>query len=210
MTKNTRFSMALAATTVLFSGSMANADIIFSDDFESGLGAWIGKNGGPHTGMIVSDPLGGTNNVLTFTGLVAAGDMFTAESLNLDASKTYRLSLDYLGLEGPYTRAGDTGGYVGFSVGTPGVHSWQWATGTVSGASDVLIDDGQWRTYAFDFTVNDIGIGSSVRLMLEDFSGSGGVAGDAFFDNISIATIPAPASAFALAGLALVGGRKRR
>jgi hypothetical protein len=202
--------VALAATTVLLSAGLANADVIFGDDFESGLGNWIGKNGGAHQGMIVADPLGGSNNVLTFSGLNAGGDMFTVDSLELDASDTYRLSFDYLGLEGPHTLTGDTGGYVGFSVSTPGTHSWQWATGTVSGASDVLIDDGQWRSYAFDFTRDDLGIGSSVRLMLEDFSGSGGVAGDAFFDNITIATVPAPASAFALAGLALIGGRKRR
>jgi len=206
----TRNRVGFAFAAAVFSAGLANADIIFGDNFESGLDAWVGKNGGAHHGMIVADPLGGGNHALTFTGLNAGGDMFTEDSLELEGSDTYRLSFDYLGLAGANSIVGDTGGYVGFSMDTPGTHQWKWATGTVSGASDVLVDDGQWHSYAFDFTGSDLGIGSEVRLMLEDFSGSGGVAGDAFFDNISIATIPAPASAFALAGLALVGGRRRR
>jgi len=61
------------------------------------------------------------------------------------------------------------------------------------------------------FTVADLGIGNTVRLMLEDFSGSGGGSGDALFDNFQIATTPVPApGAIALLGLGGLLTTKRR
>ena len=190
-------TLAFASAT-----SISHADIVFSDDFESGLSLWTGKDNGAHHGMIVDDPFGGLNSVLTFNGLNAGGDIFT-DSLTLNANQSYRFSFDYLGLPEDRSSASDTGGYVGFSVGTPSTHSWMWATGTVSNASDVLVDDGQWHSYDFDFTTADIGIGESLRVMVEDFSGSRGTHGDAFFDNFTIEAVPAPGTA-ALLGLELI------
>ncbi|MBL4808859.1 MAG: PEP-CTERM sorting domain-containing protein [Phycisphaerales bacterium] len=209
---NTTTSIAIAALTCAAVSSIASAGVIFSDNFESGLGLWTGKNGGPHSGILVNDPLGSSNTVLKFSQLIYAGDMFTVDALTLDPNETYRLSFDYLGLNNEFGQNNnDTGGYVGFSVDMPGSHSWHWATGSVSGASDVLIDDGQWNSYAFDFTVADLGIGNTVRLMLEDFSGSGGGSGDALFDNFQIATTPVPApGAIALLGLGGLLTTKRR
>ena len=46
--------------------------------------------------------------------------------------------------------------------------------------------------------------------MLEDFSGGGGVAGDAYFDNIMIQSVPAPASLACLMGVAGISTRRRR
>ena len=97
-------------------------------------------------------------------------------------------------------------------MGTPSTHSWKWATGSVSGASDVLIDDGQWHSYAFDFTSADIAIGDSMRLMLEDFSGSRGYSGDAYFDNFVFgpASVPTPGTAAVLGVLGLITAKRRR
>lgn len=191
-----------AITAAAIAANAANADVLFSDDFESGLGQWTGKDFGAHHGVLVIDPFDNQNTALSFSALNAAGDIFSSDVLTLDPNETYKLSFDYLGLQNLFAPNDNTGGYVGFSVDAPGSHSWHWATGSVSNASDVLIDDGQWHSYDFEFTTADLAIGNSVRLMLEDFSGSAGTFGDAYFDNITVgpATIPAP-SAFALLGL---------
>jgi len=209
---NNKPCITIAAITFASLASISSADILFSDNFESGLNQWTGKNNGPHGGTLVIDPFDQSNTVLSFNRTIAAGDIFTADALTLDPNETYRLSFDYLGLAKNETVQGDNGGYVGFSVDMPGLHRWKWATGTVSGASDVLIDDGQWRNYNFEFTAADLGIGNTLRLMLEDFSGSQGTFGDAYFDNIFVgpATVPTP-SAVALLGLGgLITARRRR
>jgi hypothetical protein len=209
-TMSTKNRMVITTLVISATAAMAQADVVFSDDFESGLGLWTGKNGRAHSGVIVDDPFGGLNSVLSFKGLKAGGDMFTQNAFSLNSEQSYRISFDYLGLATERTRVGDSGGYVGFSVGTPSRHSWQWATGSVSGADDVLIDDGQWHSYEFDFTTADLGIGPDVRLMLEDFSGSRGVSGDAFFDNFAIAAVPTPGTAALLGIGGFVALRRRR
>jgi len=209
---NSKACITIAAITFASMTSISSADILFSDNFESGLNQWTGKNGGSNGGALVIDPFDNTNTVLSFNRTTAAGDIFTANALTFDPNETYRLSFDYLGLAQEASNPNDTGGYVGFAVDMPGRHSWQWATGTVSGANDVLIDDGQWRNYNFEFTTADLGIGNSLRLMLEDFSGSRGTFGDAYFDNIQVspATVPAP-GAIALLGIGgLITARRRR
>lgn len=205
-------SSVIAFGTFFVSAGLAQGDVIFQDSFENGLGQWTGKNGGTHQGVLVIDPLDSGNTVLSFNGLAAGGDVFTFESFILNPQITYELSFDYLGLTQEGSRQNDTGGYVGFSVDMPGTHSWHWATGNASGAQDVLIDDGQWRSYSFEFTSADLGIGENVRLMLEDFSGSGGRGGDAFFDNIYFApaSIPAPGTAMVLGLGGLIAIRRRR
>lgn len=210
-TARTTTRTLIAAIALGSAAAASQADIVFQDDFESGLSLWTGKNGGIHHGVLVNDPLGGLNTVLSFNGLNAGGDMFSETPISLGSNQSYRLSFDYLGLTNQYSNASDTGGYVGFSVGTPNTHRWKWATGSVSGADDVLIDDGAWHSYQFDFTTADLGLGSDVRLMVEDFSGSGGSAGDAFFDNFAIATVPSPGTAalFGIGGMLAITRHRR-
>jgi hypothetical protein len=209
-TMSLKKSTFIASITIAAVSTVSLGDIVLSDDFESGLALWTGKNGGAHYGVVVSDPFDSLNSVLSFNGKRSGGDMFSIDSVSLAPEQSYQISFDYLGLAQERSRDNDTGGYVGFSVGTPSRHSWQWATGTVSGASDVLIDDGKWHSYNFEFTSADLGIGSEVRLMLEDFSGSGGVSGDAYFDNFSVSQVPAPATAALLALGGLYTARRRR
>ena len=207
-----RTPIVLAVCTLVGSAGLANADVIFQDSFENGLSQWGGKNGGAHHGILVIDPFDSNNTVLSFNQLIAGGDLFTLDAFSLSLDQSYQLSFDYLGLAQERSRAGDTGGYVGFSVDMPGNHSWHWATGSASGSQDVLIDNGRWNSYTFEFTSADIGIGESVRLMLEDFSGSRGVSGDAFFDNIYFApaSIPAPGTAMVIGLGGLLAIRRRR
>ncbi len=207
---NSNSRIMLGALALASVACASHADIVYSEDFESGLSLWTGKQGGAHSGLIVSDPLNDFNNVLSFSGLVGGGDMFSQDLIELGADQSYRISFDYLGLPTRLTRDNDSGGYVGFSGSNTSSHSWLWATGSASGASDVLVDDGQWHSYQFDFTTANLGVGDSVRLMLEDFSGSGGVSGDAFFDNLEIATVPGPATAVLLGVGGALAIRRRR
>ena len=57
-----------------------------------------------------------------------------------------------------------------------------------------LIDDGQWHSYSITFNSP---IGQPVRLMLEDWDGSNGVAGDAYFDNLRLHDSQVAPAAFA-------------
>jgi len=207
---NTRSIVSIALLGLVGAAGAASGDVVFSDNFESGLGQWTGKNGGGHKGILIADPLRDNNTVLGFSGLTSAGDLFMADPILLDSGQNYRISFEYLGLAQAKSDLFNTGGYVGFSVDTPGLHRWKWATGNVSGASDVLIDDGQWNAYEFDFNAADLGIGSSVRLMLEDFVGSKGRSDDAYFDNFRITTVPTPGAAVLLGMGGLLAIRRRR
>lgn len=166
----------------------------FSEDFEGDLAKWVGKPDAPHHGVIVEDPLRFDNYVLTFTALGGAGDIFSSE-IPVSPGRVYVLSFEYLGVPG-FGQAYNLGGFVGFAEDMPSYH--RWLAGTVlccGGEDDPLIDDGQWRTYSLEFdpftTHNGVPRAPSnntIRLMLEDFSGSYGVPGDVYFDNILLST----------------------
>ena len=152
---------------------------------------------------------------MNFSALNAGGDIFTLGPAF--AAGDYWLSFDYFGnteafIPDNQNSNQDTGGYVGISQGFPGHHTWMFATGTASGAQDVLIDDNSWHSYTFNFTAP-----WAFHLMLEDFSGSRGGAGDAYFDNIVLSNtnpVPEPATlvlfGVGLAGLAGIRSRKKR
>ena len=149
------------------------AATIFFDDFESDLSNWSSNL----SGVIVSDPIE-SGNALSFSRLWAGGDIISV-SMNNPNGK-YILSFDYLGSCG----TSDCGGYIGFEPGDV----WLAGTGTYPKSYD-LDDTGQWVHYSFTFTAS-----TSIALQVEDYSGSGGVAGDIYFDNIKVETVPVPAA----------------
>lgn len=190
------------------------ADVVFSENFESGLGAWTGKRGGSHNGAAVADPYDNSNTALAFTAMNAAGDIFTADQIRLDTARSYVLSFDFLGMtdRGMNPNVG-TNAYVGISQGLPDGHKWLYSTQGTSGANAVLVDNSAWNHYEFALDVptgwaDENGF-AGFHLMLEDFYGGGGVAGDAYFDNFSIRSVPTPFSA-ALLGLGGVVLTRRR
>jgi len=147
-----------------------------------------------------------------------ATSIYTLDQLNLTPGVEYRISFEYLGLAVQGSNPGDLGGFAGLSEGLPGRHLWYYGTSSAAAATPVLVDDGQWRTYTFDFTApvpfpfpfGSGGSGNTVRLMFEDFSGSGGVARDAYFDNVSLGLVPEPSSFVVLFGIGSMALLRRR
>jgi hypothetical protein len=166
----------------------------FSEDFESGLGQWTGRAGGPHNGAIVADPLAsGHGNVLYFTNLASGGDTFLSSPIVLSGPIT--VSFDYLGLPGLGGTPGDLGGFLGavysLTATTLGTDLF-WYAGTQDSYPGLLVnlvDDGAWHSYSFQLNASAM---PAFHLMLEDFAGSGGVACDAYFDNIAVVAVPEP------------------
>jgi len=169
---------------------------LFADSFESGnLKQWIGKLGLPHHGQIVPDPLNSANHVLTFTDVNAAGDIFSAAPISVDAlPRRFILSFDFLGLPIGGVAPSEYGGFAGVTTDPDGVLPHYWLAGTYLPALNVptsvataLTADGQWHHYEVDFTevvmANHL---TSFQLMLEDWYDRGCIPGDVYFDNVRL------------------------
>jgi hypothetical protein len=115
------------------------------------------------------------DHALTFAGLRAGGDMLS--QLITNETGRYILSFDYLGT----SNSTNCGGFIGYEPGDV------WLGGTGSGYADLLPDTGSWERVTLSFSGP-----TSIRLQLEDYSGSGGRAGDAFFDNILVTDLNGP------------------
>jgi hypothetical protein len=186
----------------------AQNQIPFQEDFQSGsLCQWTGKSGGAHDGQIVPDPLDctGTNLVLNFTATNYGGDIFTALPVSLCCvTGNLVLSFDYLGLANGDPTPKDLGGFLGICTdlapASEGVDHF-WIAGTDPGAithvpfftSIVLPDDGAWHHYDLDITsiITNTGI-SFIYIMMEQWSGTGGLPGHVYFDNIVLQAITCP------------------
>lgn len=190
--------------TVLLPATLTAAIPGFSEDFESGLSQWTGRAGGSHSGQIVADPLAsGNGGVLNFTSLAGGGDIFASSALSL--SGPIEISFDYLGLPALGGVPDDLGGFLGIAYSlnptADGVDIfWYAGSQNYPGLAVNLVDDGHWHRYSFQLDASAL---PPFHLILEDFSGSGGVAGDAHFDNITVTPVPEPTT-LSLAALAAV------
>lgn len=196
----------------LISLAPSHGATLFSENAEGGnLDQWTGQYGGPHQGIIVQDPLRPGNHVITFTGLNLGGALFSSQPIHLPDGQKFRVSFEYLGLPFPNSVPDDTGGFFGMSEDLPGNHMWYYGTSTLFSSptySDMLVDDETWHSYTYEFTPPVYGLNNHLRLMFEDWVGSAGVPGDAYFDNIVLeSVVPGiiPESSTWLTGLAMGG-----
>ena len=148
-----------------------SAESLFFDDFESGLSAWpISSHG-----VVVDDPLMPGNSVLSFTGTDAAGDAFSPEFI---AHSNYRfvLTFRYLGLVDDQPTPDNLGGYIGYCDGPNIQEDWLGGTDLCDSEDFEMIDDGQWHSYAFEFSPYDLFTEpfTTIRLMVEDWNGGAG------------------------------------
>ena len=168
-------------------------------------------------GQLVTDPTDAGNTVLNFSNVNSAGDIFSSTAIALVAGATYTVEFDYYGVALGNV---SSGGFAGLGSGTPGNHGWY--AGTVASAVSlpnpiILADGGVWNHYAYTFVAPIVLQGSStsaVRLIFEDFSGAGATAGNAYFDNVRLSSVPVPAAlplfASGLGVMGLLGWRRRR
>ena len=185
------------ATLLAATVSLTHADItVFQENFEgTNLVQWIGKDGAPHQGQLVADPLNPANQVLSFTGVNASGDIFTAVPVDVSRPRQYVLSFDFLGVPNSTLPGLENGGFIGISAAPTGNDLLQsWIAGTFPLAltappsvATTLVADGQWHHYEIDFTaaLDQLDLAQAF-LMLEDWSNFGSLAGDAYFDNIKV------------------------
>lgn len=196
---------AVLAGVVALPASLHAVGPGFSEDFEGSLTQWTGKGGGSHTGQTVLDPLAsGHGAVVRFNSLAFGGDMLTSSPVSL--SGAIEINFDYLGLPSLGGTPGDLGGFLGIAysltAATDGIDLF-WYAGTQNtypGLIVNLVDDGAWHHYSFQLNADAM---PAFRLTLEDYSGSGGVPADAFFDNINVVMVPEP-TAGSLVGLSLL------
>jgi len=203
---------------VLFFVSLAKAEVVvFSENFESGLGRWTGLQGVPTTGLTIADPLGTRGNVLTFSGLSYQGDIFTAEKIALSSFGFVKVKFDYLGKAVSNSPSDNFGGFLGIAT-TLATNSGAWLAGTDQSAANGmgftgihLKDDGTWHSYEIDVTslVQNNSL-DGFFLKMEDWGASGSV-GDVYFDNI-VVSVPEPSSLSLLlaGGAVLMAGRRRK
>jgi len=191
--------------TILIVGFLTAPNLyaaLFTEDFESDLSNWTGKNQGSHNGSIVQDPFNADNHVLQFTKLNAGGDIFTINTFS--SSNGFILSFDYLG---DANSTEGSGGFIGYSYGFAGTHKWLAGADSDYNIAIKLPDTGNWEHIEIPFNAT-----GNIHLMLEEYRGSDGTIGNAYFDNIELSAVPVPASAWLLiSGIAgLVGIKKRR
>jgi hypothetical protein len=188
MLKSTLTFSLLIATALA-----SHADVVlFQDTFESGnLDQWVGKPGDTPTGVIVTDPLNPTNNVLSFAAVKFGGDVFTSSPIPVGPQEKLVLSFDYLGVP----QGVENGAFLGV-VPAPDADptTFVWLASTYAAeinapasAATPLTADGVWRHYEIDLTdVLASGSLTNLHIALEDWAGLGSVAGDVFFDNIKL------------------------
>jgi hypothetical protein len=197
------YQMALVAAMFLTTGKAESA-AQFSENFENDLSQWTGLANGPYKAVIVPDPLRPGNHVLSFRGTTVGGDIFSVPDITLIEGQRYSFSVEYLGKAVANSIPGNYGGFAGLNdVVMPSLDYRHepgrdacWIFGTQADyplMRQQLIDDGQWRTYTyqFDWQKSEIdALYDTIHVMFEDFAGSGDSVGDVFFDNVQLNAVP--------------------
>ncbi|MCC7373402.1 MAG: hypothetical protein IT581_02010 [Verrucomicrobiales bacterium] len=179
----------------------------FSEDFESGLTQWTYAQGAfsYHSGRIVPDPVRPGNKVLNFGQVRIGGDIVTRIPIQIPSpvspgpgqpsplgSRRVCLEFEYYG----FASSEYSGGYIGLSWTPNPSQGHGWVAGTDPGPVDGFVGfagyrlpsvTSTWIKVTLDITsIVQTYSRSDFHLLLEDWSGSGATAANAFFDNIRV------------------------
>jgi hypothetical protein len=180
--------------------------VLFQDNFNRPTGQLLDVNWDTAgSAFIAADPLNqGHGGVLGFHNPASGGDILSDE-FAIPAGILY-ISFDYLGI----THQDATGGF--FGINNPG-ETWLAGDPQASDAATANLNHlaiNLWHRVAFTWNFT----GTLLRFKLEQFSGAGAPAENAYFDNIVLSTepvsaVPEPAAAVLLGIgiLAIVMGR---
>jgi hypothetical protein len=178
--KSTLTSIALIAGSFV---NVANAGVIFFDDFEDGILMDNPLYASNDSGVIVSDPIEG-DSAFNFSSSDFGADLSSV--VLTSTTGTVYVSFDYLG-----TCAGLSGGCGGYILFPEAGNGWLGTDGAAWGFN--LVDDNTWNHYEISYSA------TTFNFVMQDWGGVGdAIAGDAFFDNIRIsdtgfeASPPAP------------------
>lgn len=199
-------ALSLGIASVALAPVSASAATLFSDNFQTNdlSGPNWFQNG---SGQIVAAPVGG-GNALHFTGGGSGGDLFS-QIIPGTGAGTYRLTVEYL-----CQNANGCAGFIGLYPGnnstnpqTNGSDNWLVtdAAGNYPTAFKFATNVEGFVTNTFDFSVDS---NTPFGLKLEDFTGgTDGVAGNAYFRNLSLSSpVPEPATwALMLLGFGMIG-----
>lgn len=189
-----RFATACAFAALVSATPALAGPVLFEDDFQTTLSPAKWPTIG--SAQIVASPVS-SGNALNFAALASGGDLFSTDPIAGTGNGTFTISFDYLCTD----PQGRCGGYIGLTSGhgTLPDSADSWLASDTPGAYPtpfVMNSTGAWVSYSFQF---DVVSGGAFGLKLEDFAGSGGVAGDAYFRNLVLnaGAVPEP-SAWAL------------
>jgi hypothetical protein len=206
----TAFSLGIASAAL--APVSANAATLFSDSFQAPLSSSNWATIGSAT--IVGSPVGG-GNALHFTAGGSGGDLFS-QIIPATGAGTYQLKVDYF-----CANANGCAGFIGLAPGgsvstnpqTNNIDNWLVtdAAGNYPTGFIFQTNTEGFVTNTFSFSV---GSNTPFALKLEDFAGGtdGGVAGNAYFRNLSLSSaVPEPATwAMLLLGFGMIGFAMRK
>ena len=204
------WSYVIAAAFAVMAAGSAQAAVLFSDDFQGPLSAAKWSTFG--SAQIVANPLAGGDFAMNFASLDAGGDLFSNMIAGTGAGD-YSIQFEYYS-----PTAGGGGSFVGLipTSTTVTVPPWDlfddWLATDTPGAYPTLYafsSGADWTSVTINFSITS---NTAWGLKIEDFGGSSPyIAGDAYIRNLTVSSVPEPATwAMFLLGFGAIGWTLRR
>jgi len=211
----------VAVAAIVLTAASANADMVFSENFESPVvvgydqypplpAGWVASNQGygSNKSGLFNDGAGNQSYAFRYTN----SGLTTAEGVigDLTLGETYTISFD-VAADLDLTQLAYTAQLVAFAPEAPRNDTRSTPAGSevLSSSGGKANDDGTWRTVSFEFTPDAVDNAASIGKDLGiRFIGA---SSSALIDNVKVDVVPEPAtmSLLVLGGLGLLRRRRR-